>query len=194
MPDFVDLWVVCIAGWREEGKPSGIENIQDAIHRKCHCDTTRVLLKSWRDNMPDLASRMWHRSKYRFSRSPADQPRIVIIGYSYGGWTACILANELKKRKWKVENLLLIDPVWRPISWLPSPSSLWGNWTIDVPNNVNAVNEWHQKINKPSGHKVITSSRTLHYEQTLMLKHGQIDDDPQIFNKALAVSCPEINA
>ncbi len=193
-PEFVDRWIICITGYPEVSPPSGIVNIQAAIHHKSHCDTARVMYKSWRDNMSDLASRMWHRSKCRFSHSPADQPRVVICGYSYGGWTAVLLANELKKRNWCVENLLLIDPVWRPISWLPSPSSLLTDWTIDTPNTVDVIHEWYQKMNRPRGHKVVSASRTVHYKKILMQKHGDIDDDPMIYDKALEVACPEVTA
>lgn len=184
----VDRWVICFTGFLQAGRISGVETIQDAIHRQCNCDGTRVLLKSWQDSVKDLSGRMWNR------RPKDGQPEIVVIGYSYGGWTAVLMTRVLKKLGWNVKTLLLIDPVRRPISWLPSPSSMLSFWKIAVPDNVGIVYEWYQKINKPRGHKVRVCYGTKHVRRRLPVNHQNIDDHPTVFKKALAVACPGMEA
>lgn len=188
MPAAIERWIICIVGYRQEGKPSGIEKIQDSLHRQCGGADTRVLLKSWRDNMVDLASRMWN-------RRPIDhQPRITIIGYSYGGLTAVKLVRELEKTKWEAEILLLIDPVWRFWDAMPSPSSLFSGWQIQLGDNVGTLWWWHQAVDRPRGHRVnCDENKILVHEKTMLLPHHEIDDSPEIFDIAMHISCPEKN-
>lgn len=185
MPQPINRWIICFTGWHQEGRLSGLEKIEDAIHRQCNGDDTRVLLKSWKDSPADLASRIWNRCP------EGHQPAIVVIGYSYGGYTAVLLARELDKRGLKVEMMLLIDPVWRPFTWIPSVLSMLGWWTIDVPSNVRSLHAWHQNVDLPSGHTLIVDHKTLCSEDTLNVSHQHIDDAPVVFNRAMAVACPE---
>ncbi len=188
MPKAIDRWVICFSGFLQGGRVSGIEKIEDAIHRQCHGDTTRVLLKSWKDSPADLASRIWNRCP------EGGHPAIVLIGYSYGGYTAVLLARELNERGFEVETMLLIDPVFRFLGRFPSLFSLADWWTIEVPSNVRNLFDWSQKINKPSGHKIVESIKTTRNHETLMVKHQHIDDSPIVFKRAMLVACPEVKA
>lgn len=185
MPRAVERWIVCFSGFLQEGRLSGIEKIEDAIHRQCNGDSTRVLLKSWRDSPADVAQRIWNRCP------EGHQPAVVIIGYSYGGYTAVLLARELEKRGLKVETMLLIDPVWRWAARWPSLLSWLEGWEIKVPSNVRKLYGWTQKVDTPAGHKIVPSGSTISDIQTLMRAHNIMDDAMEVYNRAMFVACPE---
>lgn len=187
----VTNWVVCISGYMQtEGLRSGIHKIQHAIHQQCSGPQTRVLLKAWRDCMTELANRitMWKPS--------GAQPRVTIIGYSYGGYTATLLADELDHRGVDTENLLLIDPVWRPRARWASPLSLNRSCTIDVPRSVKNLWYWRQiarRCTEPQGHAINVYKTTVWHNRDakpLRYDHKSIDDAHEIKQQALAVACP----
>lgn len=186
----IERWIVCATGWHQEGRLSGIDKIQNELHIKSFqqgYENTRVLLVSWKDSMKHLAQRMWeHR--------PVDhQPRIVLIGYSYGGYTINQLAKILTKMGWRVELEFLIDAVWRWLSKLPSFLSLLGGWMITAPDEVDDLYWWHQKMNKPMGHDVRWKHKhsLRWHEQELPIMHDRIDDDPDIKKRILQLVFPE---
>lgn len=175
---------------QRSGERTGIHRIQHAIHEQCSGPQTRVLLKSWRDCMADLADRI------QLWRPESGMPRITIIGYSYGGYTATLLADQLGERGLAVENLLLIDPVWRPRPSWASPLSLYRGHTISVAPNVRHLWHWHQiarRACEPQGHRLnVTNKTTWHTKLAppCSCNHVSIDDQPQIKRKALEVACP----
>jgi pimeloyl-ACP methyl ester carboxylesterase len=185
----VERWIVCVGGFgQDEPGRHGIDEIQDAVFRRCTCESTRVPRMSWRDSPASIAKRIWNR------RPDDHPPRVVLIGFSYGGWTAILIARELESLGLDVEVMLLIDAVWRPLAWLPSLTSLLRRWKIRVPENVRCVYSWRQQAGAPFGHEVMCGALTLHTAHTLTAPHQQIDDHPEVFAKALEVACPERKA
>lgn len=183
----VTRWIVCIGGFNQsEGRLTGVANIEAALHRRCNCPTTRVLLKSWRDSSHDLAERIWN------WRPSHGRPQVFILGYSYGGYSAVLLARELKERGIDVETMLLVDPVWRIWGRFPSLSSLLSKWKIHVPDNVARLYSWRQEIDKPMGHPLVTAGSTRHIEKMVERSHSYMDDYEEIQTIALSTACPEM--
>jgi len=182
----VERWIVCVGGLgQDEPGRHGIDEIQDAVFRQCTCEFTRVPRMSWRDSPKAIARRIFNR------RPVGHQPRVVLIGFSYGGWTAVLIARELEGLNVPVETLLLIDAVWRPLAWLPSLTSLMRRWKIDLPANVGACYAWRQKRSTPCGHDIDPGRVRQFTEHTLNVPHDEIDEHPEVWAKALAVACPE---
>jgi len=185
-PEPIERWIIVFTGFLQEGRLSGLEKIEHAIHQQCNCDSTRVILKSWQDSPGAVASRIWNR------QPEGHPPAIVIIGFSYGGFTAVLLARELGKRGLKIETMLLIDPVWRWLAELPSVLSLGSWWEINVPKTVRTLFAWFQKVDRPRGHRLIVDeNHTLYFPKTLKRTHNQMDDAEEVYKKALLVACPE---
>ena len=163
-----------------------MEMLQDALRLKCSSDDRIVLLKSWKDSMPHIAERM-------YNRRPVDhQPRITILGYSYGAMSATLLAAELKKYKWSVELMFLLDGVYRWRDSAPSILSMFRFWSIDVPDNVKVLYSWRQSVSKPSGHKLnVNKDKTSWISQTLAVPHRKMDEVEAIHDRALELACPE---
>ena len=187
MPIPVERWIVCYTGRHQEGRYSGIENIQAALHQQCLCKTSIVMLKSWRDSVEDLASRMWYR------RPDVGQPRVCVLGFSYGGYTATLLADEIYERfDWEVEVMILIDPVARLLDRWPTSLSYLPWWSINLSDHVNTCWHWYQKTERLRGHRVKhVKGKTVMHPRELQLSHSEIDDAPEIFNRAMLEACPE---
>jgi len=184
----VTRWIVCIAGWQQnEGQTTGLEELQDRLHRRCSNRSTRVVLRAWNDSPSHIAERI-------FRRRPNDgQPAVVIIGYSYGGYSAVLLARQLQRRGIEVETMLLCDAVWRPSRWCPSVLSLLPWWTLRVPGNVRRLYSWRQKTNKPSGHAIaLEDTSTLWSTRSVVgTTHRYMDENPEFVSISIAKGCPE---
>ena len=186
----VERWIVCVTGLRQsEGQLTGLERLQDAIHRRCSNDETRVLLRDWRDSPDAIAQRIW-------LRRPVDrQPVVILVGYSYGGTTANEIARELDARGIEVTTMLLIDPIWRPFRYWPSLLSVFSCWSLSVPPNVRQLYSWRQKRSRPRGHAlVVDGARTHHIAHTLNVEHGYMDDHPDVQLTTLRTACPSSEA
>lgn len=185
---YIDNWLICISGFTQhEGRMSGLDRLQHHLHQKCYSRNTRILLKSWKDNMEQLADRI-----YNYQPPIGRQLSITIIGYSYGGMSGINLSKKLLRRGIKVNNLLLLDAVWRPYG--PSILSLFPYWTIKVPNNVKNLWSWVQDYNKPSGHKIeFDPDFTVWKNPTdpvLKIPHAAMDEYLPAHEVALSIACP----
>jgi len=180
MPDQIERWIICIAGFREEGHLSGTEVLHDALRLQHSSDDTIVLLKSWKDSMPHIAERIYNR------RPVGHPPRLIIVGYSYGGYSASLLGVIFQKYKWDVEYMALIDPVARFFPRIPSSLSLLDFWKIKITDNVNVLDSWHQEITNPHGHKLkVNREKTDWLPQTLTVPHRNMDDVEAIYDRVL---------
>ena len=99
-----------------------------------------IMPREWDDDVESMAA-MVERHATR------DQPpRIVIVGYSYGGgWTAPRLARALQHIGRDVDLMILIDPVWRSRFLAGKWLSFTGSIQITVPGNVRHIISWRQR-------------------------------------------------
>ena len=193
----VKRWIVCTTGFlQHEGDATGTEILQDAIHRLCSCADTRVLLKSWRDNPQDLARRIHH-------HTPDDsRPTVILVGYSYGGYTSVLIARELRKYGIDVEWLILCDPVWRPRFLINYWLSMLDVFSIRVPNNVHNLFITRQSFDYPrgAGIKLEDETRTswIRPDHDIVypeIPHRNIDKVSMEFKKkAMEEACPKAEA
>ena len=147
----------------------------------CNCGYEPWLF-TWRHNSKTLA--VWlHNSR--------PNRRIVLIGFSYGGYTAVLLARELEKLGVDIDHMYLIDAVARPRPRVGSFRSLMDLcWWIKVPHNVKQLTNWRQSVSRPSGHKVVADFRyTKHDPYTLYVPHTQMDDHARVHATILADLC-----
>jgi thioesterase domain-containing protein len=108
-----------------------------------------------------------------------DQPgKIVIAGYSWGGYSATVLARELAKHGRKVDQMVLCDAVYRHNYWLGNWRALCPLSKIKIPKNVKEVSWFKQQKNYPRGHRIIAESDTTKINKPfeLMFKHQRCDD------------------
>lgn len=187
MVEAVNRWIVCVTGFMQpESRLTGVEILQDNLRRRCQAADAIVALKAWADSPWHIAERIWNR------RPRNGNPHVVLIGYSWGGYTAVKIARELQKRGIEVEALLLCDAVWRSrtifFRWL----SMLNCWTIRIPANVRKAFVWRQANNRPCGSRIkVEDRRTLVDEHVVQDRtHQYMDDDPEFHAAAYMVACP----
>ncbi len=187
----VERWIVCITGFMQpEGRVTGVESLQDELHRLCLCRSTRVILKSWRDSAYHVAERIWNR------RPQNKQLHVVLIGYSWGGYTAVKLAWELRKRGLEVESLILSDAVWRSKTPIFYPLSMVNYFPIHIPDNVHTLYTWRQVSNRPRGAEIKLQDKDVTKWITNRvhddIDHQYMDDDDEFLRIAKEVACPKL--
>lgn len=103
--------------------------------------------------------------------------RVLIAGYSWGGWTAVRLAAELEVRQVKTDVLLLSDAVYRPNLKIAYPLSLYKGWKIEIPVSVSVLRAWRQSYNRPAGHELVVPDG-IDFRETMLerIKHAKMDD------------------
>ena len=161
-----------VSGFLEtERRESGVENILWQVFADVeHVATARFM---WNDSKFTM-TRLIRRIKTRW---PSIQ--LNILGYSYGAQTSIDLARILKG--FTVENLFLIDPVWRWSNRTPSIFSIYGVGTLTVPANVNHCTLWRQRTSIIRGCTVVMDSpETRFTEDLLSHTHTRIDNSPAI--------------
>lgn len=181
----IKRWIICFNGYTQGDRwRTGVGKIHRRILTTCSGPDTYAKLCSWRDNVSDLADRIceWGGSA----------PEVKVFGYSYGGYTSVLLCRELEKRGIEVENLVLIDAVWRWHDWLASFQSLFSNHEIRIPVNVKEVLAYRQQRNKPSGHDVVVDDSMTQIEEIFLnVTHAFMDDQDVVLEKAMQLACPK---
>jgi len=180
----INRWIICLNGYSQgDRQRTGVGRIYRDILSTCACPDTFLSLSSWRDDMSAVADNIMEWGVHK--------PEVVIIGYSYGGWTSVLLCRELAKREIDVQDLVLIDAVWRPWQRVASFRSLFDGASIVIPPSVYRVLSWTQKVNKPSGHPVkVDETRTTIDQRSLVVAHAYADDQPEVREAALQIACP----
>lgn len=153
-------WHIFIGGFLQtEGKPTGISAAWHRIHCAVSGPQTVVILKSWRNNWSDAAE--W---VYRMRNGTT--PDVRIYGYSWGGYSATLLAKELRRRAIPVSHMVLCDPVYRHWYKLGQWRAMVPWSEIRIPSNVREVS-WLRQQNprwqpilsghwpQPAGHELI---------------------------------------
>ena len=190
----VESWNICIGGFlQHEGKPTGMVRLWRLLGLKRSGPNSQVLLRSWSDNFADLAELIFR------MRNGAD-PDICIHGYSWGGFSATVLARELQRRNLRVRCLVLCDPVYRHWYKLGQWRALMPWSEIEIPANVDEVYWFRQNRNLPRGHELVPEpvrlngirqpvGRTvIHPPVWLECDHAYCDDSSEFHLMSLARS------
>ncbi len=165
---------------------NGVFGCQEWAYRMYAGPETWVQYFDWYSNIHELADRL----AIMAAKTDAQRGRrlgIVIVGYSFGGWTATLLSRALRDRDVDVDVLILCDPVARWFNRFGWTRALL-NSTIRVPDNVRLLDGVRQlnprfRCEKPflfpKGDRVVVddAARTeFHGLQVLPDEHADIEN------------------
>ena len=190
----IHRWHIVISGFTQsEGRYSGMTRLAQKLIGSC--PGTRVELRKWSDDWNDVAE--W----IHLCRTNGSLPDIVISGYSYGGFSATLLAAELGRRGLAVRAMVLCDAVYRHRYFAGNWRSLVPWRKIRVPTNVEEVYVLRQSNPRfsmrrtgpwiqPAGHDVepVSSLTKMNPEVVLTCDHEWADDALEFHELALKVS------
>lgn len=151
----IKRFVIVIPGFlQRRGTPNGMVSLWRKLHAANAGPDCCVSLHLWDSNWADVAEWIWR------LRPNQGQPDVVIAGYSWGGYSAVLLARQLEKRGIDVRSMVLSDPVyrhgfWGPIGWLGQWRAFWPFTKIELPGNVKNRVVFAQSSNLPAGHDVL---------------------------------------
>ncbi|KKN11269.1 hypothetical protein LCGC14_1028260 [marine sediment metagenome] len=179
-------WIICICGFlQSEGTPNGVVGLWSWLHSEHSVPDTRVELRAWNDRWSELAELIWR-------MRPADNHvSVKIVGYSFGGYSATLLAKELGKRGIEVRAMVLSDPVYRHWHRLGWWRAMWPWSEIKIPSNVREVWWFRQRQNLPRGHELVAEkprNTTIHEPRVLKRDHAWMDDAAEFKNTAMVVA------
>jgi len=183
-------FIICVSGFTQNrGYFHGIMKLREALISNGHSEgkANRVWYVTWKDSMSRVACEL-----SILCNQHGFKPRVMICGYSYGGWGSLQLAKELEKVGIDVEIMILCDPVGRPWWWprpLPALTSMLGrDWApkLRVPANVKVCHSFYQQENRPQGHQLVaTNGTTMEQPIKLRHKHERMDDAPEFHGRVL---------
>jgi len=193
---------VVISGFTQHmGRPHGMFRLAETLIADGHCDgqANRVRLFPWHANWRNVAEHCWHLREYH--ECPV---RIFVYGYSWGaGYGARKFAQCLVGTGLQIVAMVLSDPVKRSrlvsLRWqamLPRDLPIVGGPTIRMPTSVKEIWTFHQRVDRPQGHRVVTSNGTLlHASQELSYCHTKMDDAPEFHQlcRDVAVGGPSVH-
>lgn len=187
----IESWHIVIAGFlQDEGETNGMVTLWRNLHSRYAGPDTCVEFRAWSDCAHTLAEKIWLCSPRVNGRTP-EGPSVKLYGYSWGGYSASLVAYELAKRGIGVEAMVLSDAVYRHYYALGQWRALVPWSRIQIPGNVGEVHWFRQRNNLPAGHKLIADdpNRTLVHEPVELDCIHQYADDASAFHaKALEVA------
>ena len=177
-------WIYVIPGFlQNRGGDNGMVSLWKSLHMLYSDYSTRVELAHWNSD--------WRAHAECINRMcGGEYGKVVIAGYSWGGYSATLLAKELAKHGQKVKQMVLCDAVYRHKYWL-------GNWRamcplskIKIPANVEEVTWFRQQQNYPRGHKLKPESDTtkINSPMELKYKHSKMDES-YLYHREVFRSC-----
>ena len=135
---FISNFIFLLGGFiQHAGQDTGMMRLWQRLFRwrddQCG-SATMIMPREWDDDVESMAAMVdRHATRVR-------PPRIVIVGYSYGGgWTAPRLARTLHRTGRDVDLTILIDPVWRSRFLAGKWLSFTGSIPVTIPGNVRHV-------------------------------------------------------
>ncbi len=180
----ISHWIIPISGYTQGRKQrTGLSDLWLELHKKFAASKVCVFpVLPWDHDWTTLARFMDVQSE----RDNGTQPKVCVIGYSWGGgWGAQRLAEQLRVCGMVVNQMVLADPVYRSARLLGRWRSLLiGGWlapTIKVPSNVLYVKSTRQRINWPRAHDLKPDSPGTRMELPIEdydRVHNQMDESP----------------
>lgn len=181
----IHTWHVLCAGFlQREGDPNGFLRLWHELHAEHAGPDTCVLLRQWSDDTNRLAELI-----FRLCNRTA--PCIVLYGYSWGGWSAVLLARQLQRRGLFVDHLVLCDAVYRHWYWLGQWRAFWPWKRIVIPANVAEVTWFRQRFDWPRGHDVVAEDgreTRVHEPREVRVAHVYMDDLAEFRATAKAIA------
>jgi thioesterase domain-containing protein len=168
-------WHILYSGFRQHaGLQTGMSRLWYEIRADLASPDTCVELRPWDEEYANMAEFV----KLCQNETP---PRIVLYGYSWGGFTATLLAKELQRRSLDVDHLVLCDAVyrhWYMLGWWRA-FAVWKK--IKIPANVRRVTWFRQQQSWPRGHALVAEDKATLIDPVRMLHadHVWMDDDPE---------------
>lgn len=177
-----DTFLVLVSGFTQnDGKPTGMLNLFQRL-TEFRSPTTSVELLPWYADFNQKAENIL------LCASTETRPKIMTVGYSYGGgWGLTQLHKQLKKRGLVVGHAIYCDAVYRSGNWLTAWRSLVPYPFVRVADNVRHVSWLRQKQGKPMGHDLYAESPQKTYiEKPICLncEHVYMDDAQTFHNLA----------
>ena len=146
----IKRFIIVIPGFlQKRGTPNGMVALWRKLHHAYAGADTVVSLHLWNSNWRDVAEWIWR------LRPDKGQPDIVLVGYSWGGYSAVLLARQLKKRGILVRVMILSDPVYRHPYWLGQWRAFVRFAEIRLPSNVGLLKSFRQVESLPCGHAIV---------------------------------------
>lgn len=150
----IDEWVIVVMGFlQKQGPVNGMVQIWRRITEALRCrPKTQVEIRGWDCDPDDIAELILK------LRPHGKDPRIVIAGFSYGGWTAKLITDALAKRGLKVERVITIDAVYRYWCRVGFWRSLLPWKKIPFGETVKRITQFRQRQSIPMGHKIVAKN------------------------------------
>ena len=180
----INKWIYVIPGFlQDRGGDNGMVSLWKSLHMMYSDYSTRVELAHWNSD--------WRAHAECINRMCCtDYAKVVIAGYSWGGYSSTLLAKELAKHGQKVKQMVLCDAVYRHKYWLGNWRALWPYSKIKIPKNVEEVTWFKQERNYPRGHKLKPESDITKINSPIELKYKhQKCDDSYVFHKEVFKAC-----
>jgi len=159
-----------------ERRESGLENLLWKITMEG--DGAMVARFNWNDSQRMIVR--W------IERAAGTWPgvQVSMIGHSYGCSTLASVIDAMPGIG--IDNVFLIDPVWRPYKRLPSFASLWGRGTITISHRAAKIWHWYQTKGWIRGCTVVRSKTSaLKAYVELHRTHATLDSHPVIHSATL---------
>lgn len=185
------LFCILVSGYTQSrGTYHGILRLREELVAAGFNDgtTKRVWYVTWKTNWKRLA-----RDLATVCTVHGLKPKVLVAGYSYGGWGALRLAKALEPLGVDVDVMVLSDPVGRPWWWprpLPAITSLlsryWA-WKLRVAPNVHLLHSYYQQTNRPQGHLLKATNGTKMTPPVKLPKPHERMDDAAEFHGQVSV-------
>jgi hypothetical protein len=185
----------CISGFTQNvHQIHGILKLSERMRRPesgvVDCCHRRLYFNRWNDDWKKIAEHYWNVADLHL-----ESLTICVYAYSWGaGWGAMQLARHLKRFEMKVRVMVLCDPVYRNPHWYLKWLSLVHRDSsfspvIRVPDNVREVFHFHQRVNVPSGHKLVGTGETLIRPPIELRRiHQKMDDSWEFHGLSLSIA------
>lgn len=149
--------------------------------------SVRVRFDPWNANWTEIA-RQLHLQRLRYQREPFG---IVVCAYSWGvGHGLVRFAKQLQRFGLRIDTAVICDGIYR--HWWSQYIAQWramvGGYEIRVPDNVQNVHGFFQRVSRPMGMKPVSSNTTILSWTQLTYEHVECDDAPEWHDLCAAVA------
>lgn len=188
-------WHVPISGFMQDvERESGTEKLWRKLRQSSAVgpESSLVHPQEWNANWRSLAEFIWRNSQtWQKDENGDNGCRVYIYAYSWGcGHGMVRLSQELQKRGIIVGHAVLCDPVYHHF-WRPWRGLFHASWNppIRVPANVQVVDWYYQRQDRPQGADLMACAATTQINQGIELNRGHawMDDAAEYHGRVMQV-------